>query len=370
LLKLTRRAQDAALPRVEIVDMRFAHPVSKEQETKRNALTPRLREAMELRLAKREGIVLLQNRRGFSTYIGCGNCGDAVMCPNCAVTLTYHTIGNRMQCHYCGYVSGKPTTCPTCGSDRLYTGGVGTQRVEEEIAAAFQGARIARMDLDTTARKGAFTKILDAFGKGEADILLGTQMVAKGLDFPRVTLVGVVNADTNLVLPDFRSSERTFQLLSQVSGRAGRKELAGEVLIQTMRPEHYAMRRVVDHDYEGFYRDELPMRQELNYPPFSRLVLVEFRGEKEADVHKGALAFATLLPRTSSYHEMLGPTTPEIRRLRNEFRWHVIIKNFKSEDASGQKMRRLLTGALEQFHNRFAKTTVKVTVDVDVQGLL
>jgi len=370
LLKLTKRAQDAALPRVEIVDMRYAHPVTKEQEAKRSSLSPRLREAVELRLAKREGVVLLQNRRGFSTYIGCGKCGDAVMCPNCAVTLTYHTIGNRMQCHYCGYMSPKPASCPTCGSDRLFTGGIGTQRVEEEIATTFVGARIARMDLDTTARKGSFAKILDAFGKGETEILLGTQMVAKGLDFPRVTLVGVVNADTNLVLPDFRSSERTFQLLSQVSGRAGRKELAGEVLIQTMRPEHYAMRRVTSHDYEGFYRDELPMRQELQYPPFSRLILVEFRGAKESDVHAASLAFATLMPRKSSYHEMLGPTTPEIKKLRNEFRWHIIIKNFKSEDASGQKMRRLITGALEQFHNRFAKTAVKLTVDVDVQGLM
>lgn len=370
LLKLTRRAQDAALPSVEIVDMRIAHPVSKEQEAKRNALSPRLRAAMELRLAKKEGTVLLQNRRGFSTYIACGNCGDAVMCPNCAVTLTYHTVGSRMQCHYCGYMSPKPATCPTCASDRLFTGGIGTQRVEDELATTFQGARIARMDLDTTAKKGAFAKILTAFGKGEADILLGTQMVAKGLDFPRVTLVGVVNADTNLVLPDFRSSERTFQLLSQVSGRAGRKELPGEVLIQTMRPEHYAMRRVIEHDYEGFYQEELPMRRELNYPPFSRLILIEFRGIKEHEVHQAALAFATLMVRKSSFHEMLNPSTPELKKLRNEFRWHIIIKNFKSEDPSGLKMRRLLSGALEKYHERVARASVKLTVDVDVQGLM
>lgn len=370
LIKLTRRAQEAGLPSVEIVDLRRTHPVSKEQEAKRSSFSPRLREAIEARLARREGVVLLQNRRGFSTYIGCSKCGDVVMCPNCAVTLTYHTVGERMQCHYCGYVAPKPATCPTCGSDRLYKGGVGTQKVEEEITEIFPAAKVARMDLDTTARKGSFTKILDAFGKGEADMLLGTQMVAKGLDFPRVTLVGVINADTTLALPDFRSSERTFQLLSQVSGRAGRKELPGEVLIQTMQPLHYAMRRVIEHDYESFYREELPMRRAIGYPPYSRLILLEFRGVKESDVHPAALAFATLMPRSSRFHEMLGPATPEIRKLRGEFRWHILIKNFKKEDPSGEKMRRLLAGALERYHERLAKQSVKLIVDVDVQGLL
>jgi primosomal protein N' (replication factor Y) len=370
LLKLTKRAQDAKLPTIHIVDMR--RPLMrKEQLAKQSSLSAELKTAIEERLKKRQGIVLLQNRRGWATYLGCSNCGDVVMCPNCAVTMTWHSVGNNMRCHYCGYTTPKNQTCPTCGSEKLYLGGIGTQRVEDELSEAFPGIRISRMDLDTTARKGAYEKILTSFAKGEADILLGTQMVAKGLDFPRVTLVGVINADTNLALPDFRSSERTFQLLTQVSGRAGRtEELAGEVLIQTQQPMHPAIQQVIAHDYDSFYHTEIVTRKETGYPPYSRLVLIEFRGKTEQSVRQCAFAFDSLLPKTGSYYELLRPTEAIIKKLRNEYRWHIIIKDIRSHDPGGEKVRRLLMGAVDQYQKRFANAAVTVTIDVDVQSVL
>lgn len=369
LLKLTERAQDARLPKVEIVDMRNA-PRRKEQLAVMPHMSDKLITDMQVRIANKEGIVLLQNRRGFSTYIGCSKCGDVIMCPNCSVTLTYHTIGKRLHCHYCGFQNHKPETCPTCGSEKLYEGGVGTQRVEEELAAELPDAKVVRMDLDTTAKKGAYEKILKTFGDGEADILLGTQMVAKGLDFPRVTLVGVISADTSLMIPDFRSGERTFQLLTQVSGRAGRKDLDGEVIVQTMQPDNQAILFAKLHDYESFYKYELPNRKELQYPPFSRLILIEFKGKTEQTVREKAYAFSTLFPPQAPYYDRLGPSEPVLKKLRNEYRWHILIKNFREKDPSGEKMRRMIAGALEQYQLRYASTAVKVTVDVDVQGVL
>ncbi|MFI5262967.1 MAG: primosomal protein N' [Candidatus Kapaibacterium sp.] len=370
LIKLTKRALDAKLPTVKTIDMR--RPLMrKEQLAKQNSLSTELKTAIEERLQKKQGVVLLQNRRGFSTYLACSNCGEVIMCPNCAVTMTWHSVGNNMRCHYCGYTSARNQSCPECGSEKLFLGGVGTQRVEEELQEAFPAIRIARMDLDTTAKKGAYERILISFAKGEADILLGTQMVAKGLDFPRVTLVGVINADTSLCLPDFRSGERTFQLLTQVSGRAGRtEELAGEVLIQTLQPQHPAIQQVIAHDYDSFYQDEIILRKEIGYPPFSRLVLMEFRGKREQGAREAAFAFSTLLPKKGSFYELLGPSEPTIKKLRNEYRWHIIIKDNRATDQGGEKIRRLLTGALEMYQKRFANTAVTVTVDVDVQGVL
>lgn len=370
LIKLTKRALDAKLPTVRTIDMR--RPLMrKEQLAKQSSLSDELKTAIAGRIAKKQGVVLLQNRRGFSTYLGCSSCGDVIMCPNCAVTMTWHQVGNTMRCHYCGFTSSRNQSCPTCGSDKLYLGGVGTQRVEEELLEAFPGVRIVRMDLDTTARKGAYEKILTSFARGEADILLGTQMVAKGLDFPRVTLVGVINADTSLALPDFRSSERTFQLLTQVSGRAGRtEELAGEVLIQTLQPQHPAIVQTITHDYESFYKEEIVLRKEIGYPPYSRLVLIEFRGKREQSAREAAFAFSTLLPKSGSFYELLGPAEPTIKKLRNEYRWHILIKDSRTADPAGEKLRRQLTGALEMYQKRYANAAVTVTVDVDVQGVL
>jgi len=369
LLRLTERAKRAALPNMKIVDLRTAEN-RRDFAKAKIALTPELREAMRIRLERKEGIVLFQNRRGYSTYLECLTCGMAEMCPNCSVTMTYHSARDQMRCHYCGYVTPKRKTCSTCGAETLRLGGTGTQRVEEDIAKAFPEAKIVRMDLDTTARKGAYHKILSTFASGEADILLGTQMVAKGLDFPRVTLVGVVSADTSLNIPDFRSSERTFQLLTQVSGRAGRSlELAGEVLIQTLQPTNAAIEMAVAHQYETFFESELKDREALHYPPFSRLILIEFRGLHEAATEERAKQFATLFPPRASFYERMGPAPPAIAKLRSEFRWHLIIKDFKKQDPNGEKIRRLITGALDEYQKRFASPHVKVIVDVDVQGV-
>jgi primosomal protein N' (replication factor Y) len=370
LIELTERAKMAQLPSVKIVDLRTAEN-RRDFAKAKIALTPELRVAMQARMERHEGIVLFQNRRGFSTYLECIACGTPEMCPNCSVTVTFHRAKNQMRCHYCGFVAPKRTTCATCGSESLRLGGMGTQRVEDDILKAFPEARILRMDLDTTAKKGSYSKILSTFASGEADILLGTQMVAKGLDFPRVTLVGVVSADTSLCLPDFRAAERTFQLLTQVSGRAGRSlELAGEVLVQTLQPSHPAIELAVAHDYKSFFEQEMADRAPLLYPPFSRLVLIEFRGLHEGAVERCAEAFATLFPERASFYERIGPAPPAIAKLRNEFRWHLLIKDFKKQDPNGEKIRRLITGALEQYQKRFASPAVKVTVDVDVQGVM
>ena len=370
LLTIKERAKQASLPSVTIVDQRRA-PRRIGLDKAPAALTPELREAIQLRLDRKEGIVLFQNRRGFSTYVECTNCGTPEMCPNCAVTMTLHRAKSQMRCHYCGYFAPRRTTCAVCGSEELRLGGLGTERVEEDLLEAFPDAKIERMDLDTTARKGAFKKILTRFASGEADILLGTQMVAKGLDFPRVSLVGVISADTSLCLPDFRAGERTFQLLAQVAGRAGRSlELPGEVIIQSLQPENRAIVLASKHDYEAFYELELEERRKLNYPPFSRLVLIEFRGLHEDAVKQRALAFGTLFPAKAGFYERIGPAPPSITKLRNEYRWHVLIKDVKLADPNGEKLKRLLTGALEQYQKRFASTHVKVTVDVDVQGVM
>lgn len=370
LIQLTQRAKEAKLPQVRVLDLRTAAN-RKDFVTARNALTPDLRKAIEQRLERREGVVLFQNRRGFSTYLECTECGTPEMCPSCSVTMTFHKPKQQMRCHYCGFFKPKSSTCGTCGSDKLRLGGMGTQRIEEDIKAVFPDARILRMDLDSTAKKGSFKKILTAFQNGEADILLGTQMVAKGLDFPRVTLVGVISADTSLCLPDFRSGERTFQLLTQVSGRAGRSEaLAGEVLIQTLQPHHPSVELAAQHEYERFFALELSERAKLQYPPFSRFILIEFRGLHEQQVKDRAEAFASLFPERASFYERVGPAPPSIAKLRNEYRWHVLLKDFKKADPSGEKIRRLITGAIEQYQKRFASPTVKLTVDVDVQGVL
>ncbi len=369
LLRLTERAKNAALPSIKIVDLRTAEN-RRDFAKAKIALTPELREAMKLRLEKKEGIVLFQNRRGYATYLECQNCGNPELCPNCSVTLTYHSAKNQLRCHYCGFVMPRRTTCSTCGSDALRLGGTGTQRVEDDIAKAFPEAKIVRMDLDTTSRKGSYQKILTAFSSGEADILLGTQMVAKGLDFPRVTLVGVVSADTSLNIPDFRSSERTFQLLTQVSGRAGRSlELAGEVLIQTLQPMNAAIEMAVAHNYDAFFESEMKDREPLHYPPYSRLLLIEFRGLHETATEEHAKKFATLFPERASFYDRMGPAPPAIAKLRGEFRWHLLIKDFKKQDPNGEKIRRLITGALDEYQKRFASPHVKITVDVDVQGI-
>ncbi|MEK6755558.1 MAG: primosomal protein N' [Bacteroidota bacterium] len=387
MLVLPERVDNARLPSIEIVDMtkerKWVYEELKKEVKERQGEFPKrlpivsishvLKDKIRQRLQNNEGTILLQNRRGFSHVVECYDCGFVEQCDNCEVTLTYHVTKKHLRCHYCGFVKKPPTVCPKCGGIEIRFHAFGTQQVQQELQGLLPEARLLRMDLDTTSRKGAHNRLLMEFGTGKADILLGTQMVAKGLDFPRVTLVGVISADTQMLLPDFRSAERTFQLLTQVAGRAGRSDLAGEVIIQTLRPEHYSLKHVVSHDFPGFYREELEYRRELDYPPFSRIVLVEFKGEKENEVDHHAKKFGEFLqPSAGKYFTVLGPAEAAIPKIKNRYRTHILIKNFKSTDPSGSQLRTALVKARQQYEASALSKNKKIqlTIDVDPQGMM
>ncbi|MGX7163070.1 primosomal protein N' [Enterococcus massiliensis] len=339
LLTLTQRANPAAnLPTVEVVDMR-------EEFAKKNtsSFSLTLKEKINQRLANQEQVILLLNRRGYSSFIMCRDCGFVLPCPNCDISLTLHMDTKTMRCHYCGHEERIPHRCPNCGEDRIRYYGTGTQKVEEELKDVFPTARILRMDVDTTRRKGAHEKILAAFGERKADILLGTQMIAKGLDFPEVTLVGVLNADTALNLPDFRSSERTFQLLTQVSGRAGRAQKPGEVVIQTFNPEHYAIKLAQAQDYETFYQQEMIVRHRGGYPPFYFTVKLTASHEEEQQAAQKMFQIAREIQQTVGNQSiLLGPTPGAILRVKNRYYYQLIIK-YKNEPKLAQALQKILT---------------------------
>ena len=323
----------APLPPVRVVDL------VRERQIRRlkGALSHDLREAVRARLDRGEQTILLQNRRGYAPVITCDDCGWTPQCRDCAVSMTVHKASRNLRCHYCGLAERLPRTCPACDSPALALLGSGTQRVEEEIADVFPEARVLRMDLDTTSRKGAHRRILDAFGRGEADVLLGTQMVAKGLDFPRVTLVGVVEADTGMLLPDFRAAERTFQLLAQVAGRAGRHDLPGEVLLQTRNPEHPAIQFALRHDFHGFALGELGERLALGYPPYGRLVGLEVKGPHEGSTFALAERWGGALRREAQRVagvEVLGPVPAFVGRVKRWWRVHLLVKAPRTLPAS------------------------------------
>jgi primosomal protein N' (replication factor Y) len=366
MLQLPERVDNAKEPRIVIVDTITA----RNQNLMRGHLSMRLIHDIRERLKKGEGVILFQNRRGFSTRLECSACSHSPMCPNCAVTLTYHKHKDELRCHYCGYARKADTSCEICGNHDLRQPGVGTQKVEEELAEHIPEARIVRMDMDTTSKKGSHRQILTAFANGEVDILLGTQMVAKGLDFSRVSLVGVISADTQLLLPDFRASERTYQLLTQVSGRAGRRsEIEGEVVIQTAHPNHPAVRASFQKDYATMYGEELASRQELNYPPFSRFIVIEFRSEDQREVEKHARLFRQLLPTDSPAMQVLGPTPALIWKLRNYYRYQIVIKNPKAIDPAGKIFAAAFADAHDRYHAEHGKSSVQLIVDVDAQGM-
>ncbi|MCX7985240.1 MAG: primosomal protein N' [Bacteroidetes bacterium] len=387
LLELPHRVDTAQLPRVMLVDMRterkriFEEIKTKVQSTgapfpkrfPQSSLSSFLRQHIQQRLEAHEGVILMINRRGFSHVMECYECGHVEKCPNCDVTLTYHSTKKHLRCHYCGFVKDPPTLCPHCGGVELRFHAFGTQQVEEELATLFPTAKIVRMDRDTTTRKGAHHRILRMFEAGEADILLGTQMVAKGLDFPRVTLVGVVSADTQMLLPDFRASENTFQLLTQVAGRAGRSIVPGEVIIQTLQPDHYSLKHVLTHDYLGFYTEELAYRQELKYPPISRLVLIEFVGTNEDSTYEHASIVAQHLHSLNEgKYDVLGPADAAIPKIKNRYRKHVIVKSYKHLDPNGSHLRCVLRTMLTHYETSSlsAKHSVKMIIDIDPQGLI
>ena len=387
LLELPQRVDSAQMPVIEIVDMAKERKesfrlIKAEVKSSGKPFPKRLPDSsisrllqshIASRLEKKEGVILLQNRRGFSHVMECFECGYVERCENCDVTLTYHATKKHLRCHYCGFVKSPPTFCPVCKQKDLRLYAFGTQQVHDELQQLFPEAKILRMDRDTTSRKGAHDKILLQFESGEADILLGTQMVAKGLDFPRVTLVGVISADTQMLLPDFRASESTFQLLTQVAGRAGRSNLAGEVVIQTLQPEHYSLTYAAHHDFHGFFKEEATYRQELDYPPFSRIVLIEFSGIHDEEVQRHAKKFMTLLAANNPRNQflLLGPADAAIPKIKKVFRQHVVIKNKKNLDPSGSLLRAVLQKTKAEYAHAFqASRSVKMIIDVDPQGMM
>jgi primosomal protein N' (replication factor Y) len=341
-LELPLRATGASLPHVRVVDLRGVvrdalanRPPNAPFDETIGILSPELAVAIETRLARHEQSVLLLNRRGFAAFLECRDCGDVTQCPNCSIALTYHRVPESLVCHYCQHRAEVHTTCRACGGLALARKGLGTQQVERVVAERFPSARIARMDVDTTSGKWAHSNILDRVARREVDILLGTQMIAKGLDFPDVTLVGVIDADTGLSLPDFRAAERTFQLLSQVAGRAGRSSKPGEVLIQTRRPNHHAVHCAVTHDVRGFIQAELAERRAPAYPPFVRLANIVISGEEEANTSAKAIETADwtralLRSRGIRDVEVVGPAPCPIHRIKERWRWHFFLRTPKS----------------------------------------
>ena len=324
-LQLQNRIGNRPLANAELVDMRevFRHA------GKDVVLSPELVAAIEETHAKGEQSIILLNRRGFSQFVLCRSCGERLRCKNCDITLTYHRGQARLVCHYCGFSASTPKKCPFCESEYLYFIGQGTEQVEDILAKRFPKLTIARIDRDTMAKKGQLTKTLLAFDRGEIDMLVGTQMLAKGHDFHNVTLVGVISVDIGLGLPDFRSAERTFQILTQVAGRAGRGSLPGRVLIQTYYPEHYALRHACEQDYEGFYNDEIRFRSQLSYPPFVVLASILVKNRDEDAARRNASIVKTALDAANAEKacRILGVAPASISRLKNEYRMQILIKS-------------------------------------------
>lgn len=360
MLTLTKRFDGREMPAVKIIDLKQAQDITK----KLVIISPQLERAIEENLRLKNGILLLLNRRGFSTHIRCLQCQDVLNCPNCAVCLTYHQETEEALCHYCNYHMKVPPACSKCKHAFFKFSGIGTEKVESEVARLFPNANVARLDRDTARKRGAHEDILSRFRSGEIDILIGTQMIAKGFDFPHVTLAGIVNADTGLLLPDFRSSERTFQLLAQMAGRAGRGKHKGTVLIQTYSPEHYAIRHASKHEYAGFFSEELERRRSLSYPPFKRLINVMFRGKKEKDVYETSLQFAKAFEQTLRGEpvELIGPAPLPLYRLRGHYRWHLMLRSDDFESRHALIEKALAEGKV--------KRGVHFAVDADPMSIL
>ena len=353
LVKLEKRANNAKLPKVDIIDMKD------EMKTGNNIFSRKLLENIKDRLKKNEQIMLLLNRRGYSNYLMCNNCGEVLKCPNCDITLTYHKTSNINRCHYCGYADKKYEKCPKCKEGKLKSFGIGTEKIEEEIKKIFKDVKVLRMDIDTTTRKGSHEKIINSFMNHEADILVGTQMISKGLDFPLVTLVGVINADTILNLPDFRASEKTYELISQVSGRAGRSEKEGMVIIQTFNPDNYSINYAKYHDYNGFYKEELKIRKKLRYPPYFFISLIKVGGKEFNFTYEEAKKISSYIKRyISKDMTVLGPSIGSVSKINNIYYFEIITK-YRNKI----KMREILNNIYELEENN---NKIKIDIDINV----
>jgi primosomal protein N' (replication factor Y) len=357
-IKLDTRFGNVLLPEIELVDIKEKH--RKRRMT--GHFSDRLLELIREALSEKEQVILFQNRRGFSPVVECSTCGVAPQCPNCDVSLTFHKFNNELRCHYCGHQQYLPKTCPACGNPTLDTKGFGTEQIELELQELLPEARVARMDFDTTRGKYGYQKLLRSFHEEEIDILVGTQMLTKGLDFKNVSLVGVLNADNLLNFPDFRSHERTFQLMVQVSGRAGRDKKRGKVAIQSFNPYHQILQQVTVHDYEGMFRDQMNERHQFHYPPLVRLIRIILKHKDYVKVDAGANWMGDSLVNLFG-DKVLGPTSPSIGRIRNKYIKSLLIKlptqmSLRDSKAKIQRVR-------ESFMSIPDFRAIQLIVDVD-----
>lgn len=354
LVELNKRANNAKLPSVSIIDMKD------EIKKGNNILSDYLKEEIAIRLEKKEQVMLLINKRGYSSYLMCNNCGEVIKCPNCDITLTYHKTSETNRCHYCGYGEIKKDFCPHCKEGELRTFGTGTEKVEEIVKKLFPSSRVVRMDIDTTSKKGAHEKIINSFINHEYDILIGTQMIAKGLDFNLVTLVGVINADTILNLPDFRSNEKTYQLISQVAGRAGRKDKEGTVIIQTFNKDNYSIKYAKMHDYLGFYNEEIKIRKRLKYPPYFFIALLKVSGKDFNETLNQSKKIGNYIRKNKSEDMIvLGPSVGSVAKINNIYYFQIILK-YRNKD----KIIDLLNDIII-----FTENNLKVKLDIDINPI-
>ena len=357
LVSIKNRINNLPMPKIRVIDMR-----EELKEGNKSIFSKNLYESIADKLKLKEQIILFLNRRGFSTFVSCRSCGYVLKCPNCNISLTYHFKGNYLSCHYCGYSSDNPKNCPSCDSKYIKYFGIGTQKVENEFKNTFGNINVLRMDADTTTKKDSHKKILDRFRNREADVLIGTQMIGKGHDFPNVTLVGIISSDTYLNIPDFRSSEKTFQMITQAAGRAGRAGLPGTVCIQTYSPEHYSIIYAKSHDYIGFYNDEIKLRREMDYPPFTYIGNIVFSGYDKQMVAKIAKESGNILHGYNIKNvEIWNPTEAPLSKIRNNFRWQIIMKSKNEKD---------IRNILEKFNQLSFDKNVYISMDINPVNML
>lgn len=357
-VEIKQRYREIELPEIQLANVRTA----RRENQMKSLFHPLLIDSIDEALNKNEQVILFRNRRGFSPYIQCKTCGHIPYCPNCDVSLTYHSDSNSLICHYCGYKTSVPKTCSVCSDSAFETVGFGTQKIEDEIKIFFPDAVVGRLDLDVAHRKHGYEEVLNRFDKEEIDILIGTQMITKGLDFSNVNLVGVADADSLLNFPDFRSYERTFQMLTQVSGRAGRTHKRGKVIIQTSQPEHFVLKYVIDNDFEKFFEFEIEQRQKFKYPPFYRLIKINFKHKNEDEVIKFANNYAGIVKKFFR-DNLSGPITPLIKRIKNYYAQQILIKMDKN--ISLTKSKKILLQAADYLKKKKSFSTVIVQFDVD-----
>ena len=363
LLEMPTRADDAKMPIVRVVDMRMVAKKQKDQ----TVLSPQLKEAILQRLEQKQQVMLFLNRRGFATSLQCPQCGYLAQCPNCSISLTYHRAAQQLRCHICGHAAPAPTVCPetSCRNPAIRFAGLGTEKVEATLAKVFPHARISRMDSDTLKRKEDYRRVLGDFRTGKIDILVGTQMIAKGLHFPNVTLVGIIHADLGLHVPDFRAGERTFQLLTQVAGRAGRGDIEGEVWVQAFTPFHPAIQYARRHDFLGFYDQEIEFREQLRYPPFARVALLNFRGRNEEKVEFTAKHFRKLLdPLVTEFPDLKlnGPAPAPLAKAETYHRFQIMLRAGQMSRLSRRLNEISLANALPD--------DIRLVIDIDPINLM